>query len=154
WPLYRRLGRAATEALAAVILITIAACAWNSRRLPTAGTGWRRRRPGTASLAARWVVGHVVARSPLREAGFWFTLQTLPRRLNHRVALASSLGVGFSLIVVTAGDRMVTIHTDAATIPVTILAAQVLLITSVLTGFRHAVQVPSELRASKTFTLV
>jgi hypothetical protein len=78
----------------------------------------------------------------------------LPRRLNHRVALASSLAVGFSLIVVTAGDRMMMVQADVATIPVTILAAQALLITSVLTGFRHAVQVPSELRASRTFSLV
>jgi hypothetical protein len=153
WPLYRRLGRVAVQALAAVMLITIAACAWNSRRLPTAGIR-RRRRARAVSLAARWVVRHVVARSPVCEAGFWFTLQTLPRRLNHRVALASSLAVGFSLIVVTAGDRMMMIHTDVATIPVTILAAQALLITSVLTGFRHAVQVPSELRASRTFSLV
>jgi len=152
-PLYRWLGRVATEALAAVMLITIASCAWNSRRLPSAGIR-RRRRSRALNLAARWVVGHVVARSPQREAGFWFTLQTLPRRLNHRVALASSLAVGFSLIVVTAGDRMLMVHTDAATIPLTILAAQALLITSVLTGFRHAAQVPSELRASRTFSLV
>jgi hypothetical protein len=153
WPLYRRLGRIALEALAGVILITIASCAWNSRRLPTPGIR-RRRQARAVSLAARWVVEHVVARSPVREAGFWFTLQTLPRRLNHRVALASSLAVGFSLIVVTTGDRMTMSHGDVATIPVTILAAQALLITSVLTGFRHAVQVPSELRASRTFGLV
>jgi hypothetical protein len=153
WPLYRRLGRVAIAALAGVVLITIAACAWNSRRLPTAGI-LRRWRSRAVHLAARWVVAHVVARSPVREAGFWFTLQTLPRRLNHRVALASSLAVGFSLIVVTAGDRMMTTHSDVATIPLTILAAQALLITSVLTGFRHAVQVPSEPRASRTFSLV
>ncbi|HEX7794595.1 MAG TPA: hypothetical protein VF456_09605 [Vicinamibacterales bacterium] len=153
WPLYRRLGRVAIEALAGVILITIAACAWNSRRLPAAGIR-RRRQAHAVNLAAQWVVGHVVARSRMCEAGFWFTLQTLPRRLNHRVALASALAVGFSLIVVTAGDRMMMIHSDVATIPLTILAAQALLITSVLTGFRHAVQVPSELRAGRTFSLV
>jgi hypothetical protein len=153
WPLFGRLGRVAIEGLVAVILITIAACAWNSRRLPMAGIR-RRRQARAVNLAARWVVGHVATRSRMCEAGFWFTLQTLPRRLNHRVALASSLAVGFSLIVVTAGDRMMTIHTDVATIPLTILAAQALLITSVLTGFRHAVQVPSELRAGRTFSLV
>jgi hypothetical protein len=152
WPQYRRAGRVAMEALAAVILVTIAACAWNCRRLATPRMR-RRRRARALNLAARWVVGSVVARSPLREAGFWFTFQTLPRRLNHRVALASSLAVGFSLIVVTAGDRILTAHTDAAVVPVAILAAQSLLITSVLTGFRHAVQVPSDLRGSKTFSL-
>jgi hypothetical protein len=70
------------------------------------------------------------------------------------VALASSLAVGFSLVVVTSGDRIVMIYTDVGTMPLRILAAQALLITSVLTGFRHAVQVPSELRASRTFSLV
>jgi hypothetical protein len=152
WPVYRRLGRLAVEALGAALLLTMSACAWNSRRLPTPHAR-RRSRIRAVSRVWQWTVEHAIASSPLQQAGFSFTLQTLRRRLNHRVALASSLAVGLSLMVITVRERIVMIHSDASTIPVTILAAQSLLITSVLTGFRHAVQMPSELRASRTFSL-
>lgn len=152
WPVYRRLGRLAVEALAVVILLTMSACAWNSRRLLTSQVQ-RRSRPGAATQIWQWVVERALARSPLQQAGFAFTLQTVRRRLNHRVALASSLAVGLSLIVITVGERIAVIQRDGATIPLTILAAQSLLITCVLTGIRHAVQVPAELRASRTFSL-
>ena len=35
WPLYRQLSLIAMAALTAVTIVTFAACAWNSRRLPT-----------------------------------------------------------------------------------------------------------------------
>ena len=100
-----------------------------------------------------WIVGRLLGASSWRQAGFWFTLQTLPRRLNHRTVLASSLAVGLSLVVVTVGSNIVTIQADSETVPVTILAAQSLLLACVLTGFRHTTQVPSDLRASRTFSL-
>jgi len=52
------------------------------------------------------------------------------------------MAVGLSLVVVTAGGGAVTM-----------LAAQSLLVASLLTGFRHAIEFPAELRSSSTFRL-
>lgn len=88
----------------------------------------------------------MVTRTPLRQAGFFFTLHTLSRQVPHRVVLASSLAVGLSLILITARGPV-------TTIPLSILAGQSLLLASVLSGFRHAVRIPADLRASTTFSL-
>jgi hypothetical protein len=152
WPLYHELAWMAIAALAIVGVVTTAACMWNSRRLPiplvrplheigAAGRGWR------------WIVTHVIARTSLREAGFFFTLQTLSRQVSHRVALASSLAVGLSLILITARGRVLAVGNDFASVPLALLAGQSLLLASVLSGFRHAVRIPAELRASSTFSL-
>jgi hypothetical protein len=95
----------------------------------------------------------VVARTSLRQAGFFFTLQTLSRQVSHRVALASSLAVGLSLILIAARGRVWVGGNDVSSVPVAILAGQSLLLASVLSGFRHAVRIPAELRASSTFSL-
>ena len=52
--------------------------------------------------ACRWTVAHVLATSSLQQAGFWFALQTLPRRVTHRAVLASATAVGLSSMIVTA----------------------------------------------------
>src|ERR1051326_8428234 len=152
WPTYRRLASVASAALAVVATLTVAASAWNLRRLPSPAIGhrrhWRR-----AHVAWRWAVAHFLARSSVQQAGFWFTLQTLPRRITHRVVLASGAAVGLSLILITVRDRLVVLQADVASIPIAMLAAQSLLLASVLTGFRRAVQLPAELLASSTFSL-
>jgi hypothetical protein len=152
WPRYHELGQIGVKALAIVALLTITTCAWNSRRLPTPAV---RRVRGTPLLgrAWRWTVAHLLARSALQQAGFWFTLQTLPRRVTHRAVLASATAVGLSLLIVTVRERVLAIHSDIESMPLAILAAQPLVLTSVLTGFRHAVQMPAELRAGGTFSL-
>ena len=149
---YRELGRIAMSALGVIVILTIALCAWNARGLPEPVVR-RRRRSGWMGSGCRWVVRRFLATSPVQQAGFWFTLQTLPRRVTHRVVLASGLAVGLSLVVVTVRERVVATQTDVASIPLVMLAAQPLLLACVLTGFRHAVQLPAELRASSTFSL-
>jgi len=52
------------------------------------------------------------------------------------------MAVGLSLIVITAGGGNMAM-----------LAAQSLLLASLLTGFRHAIEFPAELRSSNTFRL-
>jgi hypothetical protein len=99
------------------------------------------------------MVTHVVARTSLRQAGFFFTLQTLSRQVPQRVALASWLAVGLSLIVITAQGRVLLARSDVASVPLAVLAGQSLLLACVLSGFRHAVRIPAELRASTTFSL-
>jgi hypothetical protein len=152
WPLYRKLRRLAITALAVVVLLTIASAAWNSRRLPVPVV---RRRRGILAVtrAWKWTVAHVVATSSLQQAGFWFTLQTLPRRVTHRAVLASAAAVGLSLMIVSVREGILTTHTDVATVPLAVLAAQSLVLASVITGFRHAAQLPAELKATSTFSL-
>jgi hypothetical protein len=145
WPRYHELASLATAALLICGVLTTAAWVWNSRRLPLP----LGRRPHDDRVAVRaliWLATHVVVRTPLRQAGFFFTLQTLSRQVSHRVALASSWAVGLSLILVTARG-------DLTLLPSAFLAGQSLLLASVLGGFRQAARIPAELRASGTFGL-
>ena len=152
WPLYHELAWIAIAALTIVAVMTIAACLWNSRRLPVLIVR-RAHEDGAAGRAWKSVVGHAVARTSLRQAGFFFTLQTLSRRVSHRVALASSLAVGLSLILITTLGRVLVAGNDVASVPLAVLAGQSFLLACALGGFRHAVGIPAELRASSTFRL-
>jgi hypothetical protein len=155
WPLYHELAWIAIAALVIVGVVTTAACLWNSRRLPMPVVRGAHK-DGVAGRAWKWVAAHVVARTSLRQAGFFFTLQTLSRQVSHRVALASSLAVGLSLVFITARGRVLAPGndvSDVASLPLATLAGQWLLLGSVLGGFRHAVRIPAELRASTTFGL-
>jgi hypothetical protein len=152
WSQYHQLGRVALIALVVVVLVTVAASAWNSRRLP-APAGRRQRHDVTLTRAWRWGVARVFAPASLQQAGFWFTLQTLPRQATHRVVLASTLAVGLSVVTFAVRGHAVAIRTGIASVPLSILAAQSLLLVSVLTGVRLAVLRPAELRASTTFSL-
>jgi hypothetical protein len=152
WPLYHELSRAAIVSLAFVTILAVAACAWNSRRLPAPAVG-RGRKASHLAFVWKWAVARLLARSPLQRAGFCFTLQTLPRRVTHRVVLASGLAVGLALMIVTVQTQLIGAHTDIASVPLSILAAQPLVLACLLTGFRRAVQLPADLRASGTFSL-
>jgi hypothetical protein len=154
WPLYHELAFLALAALIIAVVVTTAACLWNSRQLPTPLVR-RAHDEQKARRALKWIAMHAIARMPLRQAGFFFTLQTLSRQASHRVALAASLAIGLSLMLITAPRRLVPVNevSDVASVSVALLAGQSLLLASVLTGFRHAVRIPAELAASSTFTL-
>jgi hypothetical protein len=89
WPRYHELASIGIAALVIAGVVTTAACLWNSGRLPVPIVR-RAHEEGAAGRAWKWMVAHVVARTSLRQAGFFFTLQTLSRQVSHRVALASS----------------------------------------------------------------
>src|SRR5262249_27870797 len=127
WPLYQHLGRVALAALAVVAIVTVTACAWNGPRLPTP-MGHKTPRPSAWHPAWRWAVAHVVVTSSIQQAGFWFTLQTFPRRAGHRAVLASSLAVGLALVAITVRERVLEAQADAVSVPLVILAAQSLLL--------------------------
>ncbi len=139
WPLYRELAVIAVTAFVLVTAATVLACVWNNRRLPTEA-GRRASSNGALSRGWRWSVVHLVARTSLQQAGFFFTLQTLSRRVSQRVAMAASLALGLALAILAIGGGA-------------FLVAQPLLIACVLSGFRHATRVPADLRASSTFNL-
>jgi hypothetical protein len=153
--IYHELAWMGIAALLIVGAVTTAACLWNSRRLPmpvVRGT----HKNGAPGRVWKWLATHVVTRTSLRQAGFFFTLQALWRQASHRVALASSVAVGLSLVLITTrgqvwapGNEV----SDVVSVPLVLLAGQWLLLGSVLGGFRHAVRIPAELRASTTFSL-
>jgi hypothetical protein len=151
-PLYHELALIGIAALVIAGVVTTAACMWNSRRLPVPVVRHAHGK-GAAGRAWKWIVAHVVARTSLRQAGLWFTLQTLSRQASHRVTLASSLAGGLSLLVITSRGRVLATRSDIASVPLAVLAGQSLLLACVLSGFRHAVRVPAELQASTTFSL-
>src|SRR5207248_877095 len=113
WPLYHELAWMAIAALAIVGVVTTAACLWNSRRLPVPIVR-RAHENGAAGRAWKWVAAHVVARTSLSQAGFFFTLQTLSRQASHRVVLGSSLAVGLSLVLITAQGRVLAPGNDVS----------------------------------------
>src|SRR5262245_50265241 len=67
--------------------------------------------------------------------------------------MASALAIGSSIVVIALRGHALEIEKNIASTPLSILAAQSLLIASVVTGFRRAAQVPADLRASRTFSL-
>ncbi|HUK36267.1 MAG TPA: hypothetical protein VLV86_20265 [Vicinamibacterales bacterium] len=139
-PRYRRFGRLAVTALLCVTILTVVTSAWNSRRLPMPP-----HRPARSTSAIiwcwTWTVEHLLTTSLVQQGGFWFTLQTLPRRATHRAVLASALAVGVSSIVITSSSR------------IGVLSAQFVVLAALLTGFRHALRLPADLRAGATVRL-
>jgi hypothetical protein len=151
-PLFHRLAAVAILALVLVTLVTVAACVWNSRSLPK-HTIPHRRRLRRLRRAFVWIITRVVVRRPAAQAGFFFTLQSLARSVPHRVTMAASIAVALALVVIRLGRIDANRAVDVSTIPLSMLALQTLLIAVVLTGFRHVVRVPAEVRANWTFHL-
>lgn len=152
WPLFHHLAAIAVLALIIVLVLAVLACAWNNRRLPTDA---RRHdvRCRRLKRAAVWTVTRLIVRPPVAQAGFFFTVQSLARSVPHRVTIAATTAVGLSLVVITLGGSDLHRTFERSTIPLSILALQTLLVGVVLTGFRHVVRVPAELRANWTFHL-
>jgi hypothetical protein len=151
WPLYHELAAIAITAFVLVTVATILACMWNNRRLPVMFARPASRN-GALNRGWNWSVVHIVARTSLQQAGFFFTLQTLSRRAPHRVAIAAALAIGLSLVVLTVGGGLAT-RNASSSIPVALLAAQPILIATLLCGFRYATRLPAEHRAGSTFGL-
>lgn len=150
-PQFRRLAAAIVPAFAAIAGVAFVAFLWNHRRLPlgapmrSAGrTRWR--------LAVSSAVERVIVPDPAAQAGFFFTLQVLPRSPAHRVAMATATAAGLAGVALAAGSvQWVRGDPWAARLPV--WAAQTMLLTALLFGFRHASRVPAELKASASFLM-
>ena len=150
--LFRDLGTVAIAALGVAMLVVVTAYAWNSRRLPAPDVGPRAGRHRLRSMSA-WVVQRLVVRRPVAQAGFFFTLQSLSRSVPHRMAIMTSIAVGLAGATVSLRGMDVRPATDMSSMPVALLAVQTLLVTALLAGFRQAVRVPADLRATWTFHL-
>jgi hypothetical protein len=152
WPVFHHLALVAVVASIVLVAATVAACVWNNRRLPTEFIR-PRHRSRLFQRAVLWTITRAIVRRPAEQAGFFFTIQSLARSAPHRVTIAASLAVAFSLVVITLGANDLHRTFELATMPLSMLVLQTLLLGVVLTGFRHAVRVPAEVRANWTFHL-
>jgi hypothetical protein len=99
---------------------------------------------------ARLIAGALVP-SPIPRAGFFFTLQTLARSAQHRIAIASACAVAIAAaILLMHGIRAIG---SAAAAPARLLALQTVVTVIVLAGVRQALAIPAELRANWTFSM-
>ena len=172
-PRFGELAGLALMALAATAAIAFAAFLWNSRRLPAPAMA----RKSVRGARLRAAIGldrpvHTAARlfaagDPVARAGFLFTLRALSRSASHRVTMMASAAVGVAGAAVmlrgvdlrhaagsaasagvagvagVASGGVVSVDVD-----VNVFAVQILMIAAVLTGFRHVLRVPAELRAN------
>jgi hypothetical protein len=146
-PLFRELGELALTGSGIVLLVTVAAYAWNSRRPPVPAP-WRRATRSWAGMASAWIARQVIVRKPGEQAGFFFTLQSLWRSTPHRLSLATSLAVALGSTVVMLYGVSLRPGQAVWSVPLRIFAVQVVLVLAVLLGFRHAIRLPADFRAN------
>jgi hypothetical protein len=122
---------------------------WNSRQLPLPLVGNRGRHYGGLGLVARAIMG-TLARRPATQAGFFFTLQCLFRSGPHRVVMAACTAVSISLATVflAAASRS---SGDPASVPGYVFSTQMIALTVLLAGFRHATRLPADISANRLF---
>lgn len=150
---FQTLGSWALVGLGLALLVGISLYLWNSRAWSTPPAVSRTRR-GAVRLAVARMAERLLARPPAVQAGFWFALRTLPRSLSHRLAIATSTAVGLAVGAVSLRGVEITAAADVAAVPVTLVAIQTVVVTALMIGFRHAMRLPADLRASWVFRLV
>jgi len=149
-PRFADLAQVAIVAFAATAMLSLGLFAWNNRCLPLPHLS-RGRAPGGTKRGLLHAAAWVLAPSPLRRAGFFFTLQTLARSAQHRIAIATACAVAIAAsILLTTGIRAIDSPTAA---PTRLLALQTIVIAIVLTGVRQALGIPADLRANWMFSM-
>jgi hypothetical protein len=150
--LLRELGLTGGGMFLLVLIISAVAFLWNNRRLPdpdvvrTAERGYPRISDAIALRA--------VARRPLVRAGFFFTMRVLARSVQHRLSVGIPLAIAIAVSMVSLPAAGLTTALDFSSAPVAVVAVQLLFVTAITIGFRHAIRVPADLRARWMFHLI
>jgi hypothetical protein len=152
-PSLHQLGLAGAGSFAVVLLGSAAAYFWNNRRLPDPPS------PGTtnggrASAIFDAIARRLLARRPLVRAGFFFTVRVLARSAQNRLSIAIPLAIAVAVAVVSLPLAGLGTSLDFSSVPIALLAVQLLLVAALVMGFRHSVRVPADLRARWLFHLV
>lgn len=150
-PHFRVLAATALPGLGLVIGLALAFFAWNHRRLLLNAPISRGSRGVLRRTAAR-AISRFLVPAPSAQAGFFFTLQVLPRSAPHRIAMATAIAAGLASLVAAFSGVALT-RLDGPPARLGVWAAQSLLLAAGLFGFRHAVRVPAELKASASFLM-
>jgi hypothetical protein len=149
-PRFSELARVALIMLCATACAALVLYMWNNRRLPLPRVAQARPSGHARKRVARLIAGALVP-SPIPRAGFFFTLQTLARSAQHRIAIASACAVAIAAaILLMHGIRAIG---SAAAAPARLLALQTVVTVIVLAGVRQALAIPAELRANWTFSM-
>jgi hypothetical protein len=148
---FRLQAQTAVTALALVVGVALASFAWNNRRLPFGLPARAPTRRWWRRLSARGIERWIIP-SSAAQAGFFFTLQVLPRSAAHRVGMAAAVAAGLASLVIAFSGVALT-HIDGPPARLGVWAAQSLLLAAVLGGLRHAVRVPADLKASASFLM-
>jgi hypothetical protein len=152
-PLLHQLGLAGGGMFLVVLLGSAAAYLWNNRRLPApAISRTAERGPVGASFDA--IARRLVARRPLVRAGFFFTMRVLARSVQNRLSIGVPLAVAIAVATVSLRVAGLSSSLDFSSAPIALLAVQLLFVTALVIGFRHAVRVPADLRARWLFHLI
>ena len=146
-PTLRRVAVTAVTATALAVLLALAAYLWNTRRLPIAD-----HRGATRGLAAqaRALACRTIVRRQAVRAGFFFAAQTLARSVAHRSTMAAAAGVAGAVTILNA---RLPEAVAAASLPLSFLATQLAVVTALVVGFRQALRLPADVRATWTFEL-
>ena len=99
------------------------------------------------------IAQRLLVRRPLVRAGFFFTARVLARSVQNRLSIAIPLAVAIALATVTLRPGL-SASWDFSSVPVPLLAVQMLFVAAVVIGFRHSVRVPADLRARWLFHLI
>ena len=152
-PLLRQLGVAGGGTFLVVLLGSAAAYVWNNRRLPL---------PPISRTAQRGPLGGIfdaigqrlVARQPLVQAGFFFTMRVLARSVQNRLSIGIPLAVAIAIATVSLRVAWMNSSLDFSSAPIAVLAVQLLFVSALVIGFRHSVRVPADLYARWVFHLI
>jgi hypothetical protein len=152
-PLLRQLGLTGSLRFLAVLLCSAAAYLWNNRRLPDPPSP-RTMQRGPLSAILSWIARALLARRPLVRAGFFFTIRVLGHSVQNRLSIGIALAVAIAVSTVSLRLAGVGSSLDSSTAPNAFFAIQILLVAALVSGFRHSVRVPAELRARWLFHVV
>jgi hypothetical protein len=143
------LASRAAVAFGVLLLVAVMAYGWNARRLPSLTPAPPRAARRRWRLAAR-LAHALLLRDAAARAGFHLTLAALWRSHTHRLTLACAAAAGLAMAVVALSRTGLEAGAGASARE---LAVQPLVYGALLVGFRHAIRVPAELRASWGFQL-
>jgi len=149
-PRFAALAQRAWLSVPAVACLAIATFLWNNRRLPE---------PATAGLAEsrlrasiRRMVEWLTEANPETQAGFFFTWQTLTRSQPHRTVIAIAVAAGLThLLMALATSGMHRL--ELPSMPLGLFGINIIVLASLIAGFRYAVTVPPELASNWTIRL-
>jgi hypothetical protein len=140
------LGLTAVRALALSTIVALGVWAWNGRRLPQAQPiGRRRRRPVRMEL--------LLARGQVTRAGTQLTMRTIARSTPHRVVAAATVGLAVAFTTVCLRNVALGRILAIADVPLAVMAAQTIVLVTVMAGMWQACRIPASLIATPSFLL-
>jgi hypothetical protein len=147
-PSFEALARTAWLVLPFVTILSVVTFLWNNRRLPDQSAG----RPALSRPRAtvRTIAEQLTRGNPEAQAGFFFTLQTLTRSGPHRTIVAVSVAGALTLPFITLVGGGTYSPVSIASTPLGFFGIEIMVLSSLIAGFRYAVAVPAELAANWT----